>query len=99
MNICIKPLESGRYIKVMEHCDSTRNMGVIEKDGHLNIKSSLKDMLDNAHATSPRMADFTPSKKGAAHGVGGVGYVSYFDFKTVAEAKRYLNKWFDVKYC
>jgi hypothetical protein len=89
--ICLTKKKS--YYKVTERCSERKNLGIIEHDGHLNIKPELKNLLDKAHAKNPSTDDFTKATNGATHGEGGTGYKSHHKFSNPSEAMNYLGKW------
>ena len=88
----VYPTKKRSYRKVTITPNCRKNLGIIEEDGHLNVKPELKAMIAAAEGNFSKAPGYTVTVGGATHGVSGVGYDSYAKFPSVAAAIDYLKK-------
>lgn len=88
--------ERDSYTKVTLAEGAVANIGCIERDGHLNVKLQLRDMIALAGGDFAQTPEYQEATDGKTHGVGGTGYHSHAKFLDPEEAKRYLERYFEV---
>jgi hypothetical protein len=94
--IYISPTKKNTYLKVTLTPKARRNIGIIERGGHLNAKPELREMIRQAGGDFRRAPGFTVARHGSTHSVAGSGYDSYAGFPSVADAKTYLGGFFTI---
>ena len=94
--IYIFPTNKKKYYKVTLAPKARPNIGIIERDGPLNVKPELRDMIRRAGGNFSKAPGFTPVNGGKTHGVGGTGFDSYAKFPKPAVSDAYLRKFFRV---
>jgi len=90
------PTKKHSYQKVTLTPKARRNIGIIQHDGHLNVKPELREMIRKAGGDFTKTPGFRTALGGSTQGVGGVGYDSHAQFPSVAAAEAYLRKYFTV---
>jgi len=96
MPIYIKKIPSRTYKRIIQNPDDWHNLGTIERNGALNLKPELRELLNAENANVHTHPDWHISPDGHMSYPRGTGFEGYIKFDNPNAAIEYLKQYCEV---